>query len=176
MTNPCSLLHLFPAEFFGSPYVTIFASAPGLPADQQPLLVGETEGVLVNGTFTFRSLALRARPGTVTLRVQSYLTEVKQPLLIDMKVLPCPIGTVPSIDGLQCEGCRTQTFSVWQAVEQVCGCLFPSWKRSRQVSVLLGSPLLYDCLFAGPRGTDCNHKLKHNWPSVASVHQWISSC
>lgn len=107
-------------EFFGSPFVTIFAQAPGLPADQQPLLVGETEGVLISGTHDFRSMGLRARPGYVVLRVQSYLTEVKQPLYIDLRTLACPIGTVPSIDGLQCDGCRAQTFSLWRAVEQVC--------------------------------------------------------
>lgn len=107
------------AEFFGSPLVSISVQAQGLPSDKQPLLMGETEGTLVNGSFIFSSLGLRARPGRVIVRVLSYLSEVKQPLNITMTAMPCPTGTVPSLDGLQCDGCRSQTFSIWRAVEQV---------------------------------------------------------
>lgn len=87
-----------------------------LPDALKPQVVGGSAVLLSEGRATLSDLTVRARPGNITLTlVVDLLPDFR--LTVNLTVLPCPVDTVPSSSGLQCDPCREDSFALWSATE-----------------------------------------------------------
>lgn len=110
----------------GSVSISSLQSAATLPDILKPSMLGGSIMQLNGGRATLSDLSVRARPGNLTLVITTDLLPNFQ-LTVQMTVLPCPIDTVPSSSGLQCDQCREDSFGLWSAPDMAPDLVSQGW-------------------------------------------------
>lgn len=92
--------------------ITLSVSSDVLPASEQPQLQGIVrQKVQSGGMVQLTDLTIRSWPGRLNLTISSTLVPS---LSIPIYVPPCRQGSVPSADGMSCDMCDQDLFSIIQ--------------------------------------------------------------